>query len=90
MEDVCNILSMCATTKVSVLQFGELYVEFGLNRGDAKPAAPDLTQNEHDKLNNAQVQRDADDLRELEKSELILTDPEAYEEQLLKEATGEI
>lgn len=88
--DVCNILEACATTKVSVLQFGDLYVEFGTSREETKPVLPDLTQQDHDKLNNAQVQRDAEDLRDLERGELILTDPELHEELLLKEAQGDL
>jgi hypothetical protein len=87
---VCNILEACATTGVSLLQFGDLYVEFGPSKEASKPGLPDLTQQDHDKLNNAQAKRDVQLLRELEEAEEVLTDPEAYEERLIKEATGEI
>lgn len=65
-------------------------MEFGPSREESKPGLPDLTQQQHDKLNSAQVQRDAQELREMERGELLLTDPEAHEDMLLKEAQGEI
>ena len=83
--EVCNILEACASTKVSKLQFGELYVEFGASKEEAKQGIlPVLSQEDHDKLNAAQVQRDAEEYREIEKSELLLTDPLKYEELLEK------
>ena len=86
-EEVCHILEVCATTKVSKIQFGELCVEFGASKEVTQKELPDLTQGDHDKLNAAQVQRDAEELRAIEMDELLLTDPERYEELLQK---GEI
>jgi ribonuclease HIII len=83
-DDVCLILRECATSKVSKIQFGELIVEFGLSKEETHQSLPALTQQQHDKLNEAQVQADAEVLREIEKEELMLTDPEKYEEMLQK------
>jgi hypothetical protein len=81
---VCLILKECATSKVSKIQFGELYVEFGPSMEENQQIPPALTQRQHDKLNEAQVQADAEVLRQLEIEELQLTDPEKYEELLQK------
>lgn len=83
-DDVCLILKECATSKVSKIQFGELYVEFGISLETSQQTPSALTQSQHDKLNDAQVQADAAALRELEIEELQLTDPEKYEELLSK------
>jgi len=83
-SDVCLILEACAMTKVSKIQFGDLYVEFGAGKEEAHQSLPALTQNDHDKLNAAQVQKDAEELRSIEIDELLLTDPEKYEELLSK------
>lgn len=82
--DVCLILEACATNKVSKLQFGELIVQFGASTEESHQKLPALTQEQHDQQNEAQVQRDADVLRQREYDELLLTDPEKYEELLQK------
>jgi len=81
---VCLILKECATSKVSKIQFGDLYVEFGISVQEGQQTLAALTQNQHDKLNEAQVQQDAEALRQIEVEELMLTDPEKYEELLSK------
>jgi hypothetical protein len=81
---VCLILDSCATNKVSEIQFGELIVKFGAAQEESHQKLPALTQEQHDKNNKAQVQKDAADLRQLELDELVLTDPEKYEELLAK------
>ncbi len=81
---MCTILRECATNKVAKLQFGELIVEFGLSIEKSQQTLAALTQEQHDKQNEAQVQDDAQALRELEIEELMLTDPERYEELLQK------
>ncbi len=84
-EEVCRILEVCATTKVSKLSFGDLIVEFGASKEMAHQSySSALTQLDHDKLNEAQVQKDAEQLRQYEIDELLLTDPERYEELLEK------
>jgi ribonuclease HIII len=82
--EVCTILKECATTKVSKITFGDLCVEFGTSIEKSQQTLPALTQEQHDKLNDAQVQSDARGLRQQEIDELILTDPELYEELLQK------
>lgn len=81
---MCTILESCATNKVSKLQFGELIVEFGPSQEKSQQTHSALTQDQHDKLNEAQIQSDAAELRQREFDELLLTDPERYEELLLK------
>lgn len=81
---MCRILEACATNKVFELQFGELIVKFGASMDQSKQTLPALTQEDHDKLNDAQVQTDASVLRQQEIDELLLTDPEKYEELLQK------
>jgi ribonuclease HIII len=66
------------------LQFGELYVEFGASVVKTHQNLPALTQEDHDKLNAAQIQKDAEELRTIEIDELLLTDPLKYEELLQK------
>ena len=82
--EVCGILEACATTKVSKIQFGELYVEFGASMEKTTQSLPALSQGDHDKFNAAQVQKDAEELRSIEIDELLLTDPLKYEEMLQK------
>lgn len=85
--EVCHIIESCATHRVTKLQFEGLSVEFGEKAVTTHQSLPDLTQEQHTEMNNAQVQKDAEALRQLEIDELILTDPERYEELLSK---GEI
>lgn len=59
-------------------------MEFGTSIEKSQQTLPALTQEQHDKLNDAQVQSDARGLRQQEIDELILTDPELYEELLQK------
>jgi ribonuclease HIII len=82
--EVYGILEVCASTRVTKIQFGNLYVEFGASKEESKQTLPALTQEDHVKLNDAQIQRDADELRQLEKDELMLTNPEYFEELLEK------
>ena len=86
---MCRILERCATVKIRKLQFRDLYIEFEGTEAVVDYATPikPMTQEEHTQLNDAQVQRDAEELRQIEIDELILTDPEKYEELLQK---GEI
>ena len=82
--DVCSILESCATNKVSKLQFGDLIVEFGASKEKGHQTSSALTQEEHDKLNDAQIQLDAQALRDLEVGELALTNPLMLEELIEK------
>lgn len=81
---MCHILNSCATNKVAKLQFGELIVEFGASMEKTHQSETALTQDQHDKQNEAQIQKDAAELRQQELDELLLTDPEKYEELLEK------
>lgn len=81
---MCHILEACATIKVAKLQFGELIVEFGASIEKNQQIHSALTQVEHEKQNEAQVQELAAELRQQEIEELMITDPERYEELLQK------
>lgn len=86
---MCRILEVCSSTNISKLQFGNLCVEFGAKEkvANQSPILPPISQEEHTQQNDAQIQKDAADLRKMELDELLLTDPARYEELIEK---GEI
>jgi len=87
-QDVCNILKECAQTKVSSLRFGGLFVEFGTSEPKANHSRGQvLTNEEHDRQNDVQIQKDAEEARREFISELKLTNPELLEDMV---AAGEI
>lgn len=83
-EEACRILEACSTHNVSKIQFGDLYVEFGVKERATNQSqhSESLSQEQHDSQNASQIKQDAAELRRREIDELILTDPEKYEELL--------
>lgn len=83
-DEACRILEMCSSHNVSKLQFGDLCVEFGVKerRASQSQYSSPISQEQHDNQNAAQIKRDAAELRRREIDELILTDPEKYEDLL--------
>ncbi len=89
-QEVCAIITSCATNNVSVLKFGELYLRFGPTAEEqpksesAHPKTPDtaISEQQHEKQNEQTLEYESELTREEQLANALVENPLLHEELL--------